>query len=192
MAQAQTPAVQLPKVQRLVDSLFTAQGQVQQAITAASADSSRQQLHITYQALLQRHQAVLEGMLKEVGFPDETKVGSASSLRYTLMVAQCKQQPKFQERVLHRMKPLVGKGADPSAYAILLDQVELAAGRAQVYGTQLVYEGNEMGRQVRKPLVEPAKVDERRMAIGLPPLMDYLATQNKGHQPSNKQPKRVK
>ena len=53
------------------------------------------------------------------------------------------------------------------------DRVALAEGRPQTYGSQLRQNGND-SRLFVSPLLDPDHVDERRAAIGLPPMAEYL------------------
>lgn len=72
------------------------------------------------------------------------------------------------ERAFHAGK-LFPEAAD--AVALLTDRVRVNEGRPQVYGTQVSFEN---GRAVLKPIEDEARVDDRRAALGLPPLSEYL------------------
>jgi hypothetical protein len=52
--------------------------------------------------------------------------------------------------------------------AVLEDRIRVLEGRPQRYGTQ--YDWDERGEMSPLPIEEPAGVDERRRAIGLPRL----------------------
>ena len=54
---------------------------------------------------------------------------------------------------------------------MLTDRLEVKAGRPQIYGTQLSLRN---GRWVLDPIVDSARVDERRSKMGLPSLAEYL------------------
>lgn len=56
--------------------------------------------------------------------------------------------------------------------AYLTDRVLLFEGRQQVYGTQLAARG---GKWVPDNLRDPGTADERRAAVGMTPLAEYLA-----------------
>ena len=62
---------------------------------------------------------------------------------------------------------------DGQPYALLYDRLQLMSGGRQRYGTQVVVRKD--GSQVVSRLEAPDRVDERRRAIGLGPLADYLA-----------------
>ena len=57
------------------------------------------------------------------------------------------------------------------AVAMLIDRVEVKAGRPQIYGTQLSLKD---GRLVLDPIADSATVDTRRQRLGLLPLAEYL------------------
>jgi hypothetical protein len=78
----------------------------------------------------------------------------------------------YQQRYLPMLRAAVARGdASPLELAMLEDRVRVGEGRPQRYGSQI--------RQV-VPVAEPypiedrAHVDERRAAVGLMPLADYL------------------
>lgn len=57
--------------------------------------------------------------------------------------------------------------------ALIEDRVALAEGQPQTYGSQLSQSSND-SRWFVSPLADPDHVDERRAAIGLPPMAEYL------------------
>jgi len=69
--------------------------------------------------------------------------------------------------------------ASAAHYAYLTDRVQVAEGRPQVYGTQF--------HNALQPLSieDPARVDERRAEVGLPPLAEYVEQMGKA---SSQQP----
>lgn len=65
------------------------------------------------------------------------------------------------------------KKAPAGQLALMEDRVALAEGRPQTYGSQLRQNGNDP-RLFVCPLADPDHVDERRAAVGLPPMAEYL------------------
>jgi hypothetical protein len=55
--------------------------------------------------------------------------------------------------------------------AALEDEVALAEQGTQIYGTEISITG---GRAVIPPVVDPARLDERRASVGLPPMSEYI------------------
>jgi hypothetical protein len=73
------------------------------------------------------------------------------------------------------IREAVKKGnADPANLALLEDRVALRQGKKQIYGTQLAYD-ETTGESYVQPLEDPDNVDNRRAAIGLETLQDYLS-----------------
>ena len=70
------------------------------------------------------------------------------------------------------MKAEVDKNnASGSAFAYLVDRINLNEGREQVYGTQVIME--QSGTRL-KPCIDIINLDKRRLAVGLSPIKDYL------------------
>lgn len=73
------------------------------------------------------------------------------------------------------MRAAVKEGkARASSLALLEDRVALGEGRPQIYGSQVIRDHTHGGRYYVRPLVDPDKVDERRAAVGLGLLKDYV------------------
>ena len=56
--------------------------------------------------------------------------------------------------------------------ALLEDRVALREGRKQIYGSQLITDSTNKTKL--QPIEDPDHVDERRAAVGLGPLAEYL------------------
>jgi hypothetical protein len=115
----------------------------------------------------------LAALLQERGWPLRSEVGEDGSLAAWLIAQHADQDPPFQRRCLGLLAEAVQQGeADPSHLAYLTDRVGLAENRGQLYGTQIV--AGPDGYRPRE-LADPERVDERRAAVGLPSLAEYLA-----------------
>jgi hypothetical protein len=80
-----------------------------------------------------------------------------------------------QEHYLPMMRTAVADGnAYPADLALLEDRVALGEGKRQIYGSQIGRD-NDTGEFYVSPLEDPDHVDERRAAVGLGPLADYVA-----------------
>lgn len=78
-----------------------------------------------------------------------------------------------QQRHLPALRTALQIGqADPVQVAMLEDRVRMGEGRPQLYGSQLSSRDGEP--MALYPVEDPAKLDARRAAIGLPPIDDYL------------------
>jgi hypothetical protein len=79
----------------------------------------------------------------------------------------------FQKEYLAFVQEEFQKGQAPGdAVALLTDVTRVAEGQRQLYGTQINIED---GRLVVQPIEDEARVDERRAALGLGTLAEYVA-----------------
>jgi len=96
----------------------------------------------------------------------------AEVARHAWLIVQHSPDEAFQRTVTARMRPLVASGdARGADYALLYDRTEMAAGRPQLYGSQMTCSG---GRWQTATTAEPAGVDRRRADMGLRPVAEYL------------------
>jgi hypothetical protein len=119
-----------------------------------------------------RNVARLREILKAYGWPGKAVVGTdGAGAAWT--VAQHGGQLFLQQTV-----PLMRAAADHgdldwSLVATSIDRVLLGEGKQQVYGTQFDTEGDKCAP---KNVAEPARLDERRKAVGLGPISEYAQT----------------
>ena len=115
----------------------------------------------------------LKQVIAEHGWPGRSLVGEDGAHAVWLLVQHADAEPGFQRRCLDLLTTAAGVGeASPVEMAYLTDRVLLAEGQPQEYGTQAVAGGD---RWVPRDLRDPGTVDERRAAVSLGPLADYLA-----------------
>jgi hypothetical protein len=55
--------------------------------------------------------------------------------------------------------------------ALIEDEIALTAEGKQIYGTEITL---TEGKARLAPVADPAQIDERRTAVGLPPIEEYL------------------
>jgi hypothetical protein len=85
---------------------------------------------------------------------------------------------KTQEKYLPMMREAVKKGnARASSLALLEDRILLRTGKNQIYGSQIGTD-NKTNTNYVLPLDDPDNVDQRRAAVGLQPLADYISHWN--------------
>jgi len=115
----------------------------------------------------------LWGMLDDLeAWPGERLVGKDGA-HAAWLVAQLGDRG-LQERALEHLEVAVDCGdAPPAHYACLLDRVRMAAGRPQVYGSQVV--AGDDGDLTPWPIEDAAHVDQRRARVGLGPLAEHTA-----------------
>jgi hypothetical protein len=153
-----------PGLARVIDSLYLAD---QRTVSIKPADSAA----AAYQRAIRTNFPLVEKILHTYSYPTYSLVGQASGQHYFLLVQHSDFNLPFQQRALKLMRGAVRRHeASGQQYAYLVDRIALNQGKPQVYGTQVVMSGNT---QV-KPCLAPAKLNERRKAVGLEPIEDYL------------------
>jgi hypothetical protein len=130
------------------------------------------------QAVLQKMKAAdaanlpkVEAILAQHGWlgPDEIGPQASGALFLVIQHADLPVQQKYLPVMRAAVKAGKARGA---ALALLEDRVALAEGRPQTYGSQLRREGD--GPLFVQAIDDPDHVDERRAAVGLPPMVEYL------------------
>lgn len=115
--------------------------------------------------------------LKE-GFLGYDKVGKEGSHKFWLIVQHQDNYPAFQTMVLAKMKEDVDRNnASSKDYAYFVDRVKVNTGQLQIYGTQMQLNADSSSYEP-KPVIEPEKLNERRKAVGLSPIENYIRTMN--------------
>lgn len=183
---AQKKAAQ-PRLQATLDSLYTVETKLYQQVATARSDSARTVAEQARSRAVERHQYRVQALTVQYGFPTYAMVGEATSRRFGELVLRYSRLPELQQQVQQLMAKEVKKdNADDVTFAALTDVVELRAGRPQVYGTQLAYQGAKSGLVLREPLLDPTKLNARRASLGLDPAEAYLKKQKDKHQPKTK------
>lgn len=118
--------------------------------------------------------AWLKNVVAQVGWPGRSVAGEDGSHAAWLLAQHADRDPAFQRSCLDLIAEAAARAeASPVELAYLTDRVLLAEGKPQEYGTQA--EGREDGYRARR-LRDPEHVDERRAAMSLEPLNEYLAS----------------
>jgi hypothetical protein len=105
-------------------------------------------------------------------WPSKSLVGEDGAHAAWLIVQHAVHDRDLMKRCLAKIRELSRSEVSPSDVAYLTDRVELFERGKQVYGTQLRIEKDGV---VVEPIGDPANVDERRAAMGLGPLTEYVA-----------------
>lgn len=178
VAAAQDKPVLYPKLSQTIDSLYEADQRPMRAMMEHSvADSTSKRLIAAQFVNFARHQPVLEAIVRRYGYPGFRQVGEGSSNNFFTLVQHADKYPDFQQRMLRLMLPQVRQqNVNPSNYAYLTDRIALNAGRPQEYGTQLSYKA--VGEAFPRNLRDPQRVNQRRKALGMPALEEYLQKAN--------------
>jgi hypothetical protein len=130
-----------------------------------------------FQGVDRENTAELKALLKIYPWFTISEFGSEANQNAWLLVQHADMDPPFQRQVLTILEPLAAKGeTNPKNYAYLYDRVASsfqnpAERKLQRYGTQGMCSGP--GSWEPLPVENPDKLDERRAAIGLPPMAEY-------------------
>ncbi|OGX91455.1 DUF6624 domain-containing protein [Hymenobacter coccineus] len=179
--------IEQPNFQSTLDSIYRVEAQVYQRWASAQGDSARTIAERACASTIERDQYRIRDLTARYGFPTYTMVGQTTSQRFGELVLRYNRLPELQQRLQRLMAKEIKKdNVDDMMFAILTDVIELGAGRPQVYGTQLAYQGDNAGLVAREPLLEPAKVNIRRATLGLAPLEGFLDDQKAKHKPTTK------
>ncbi|UQN06466.1 DUF6624 domain-containing protein [Deinococcus sp. QL22] len=118
--------------------------------------------------------AWLQRVLNESGWPSTNRTGSPELANNVWLLTQhADRKPSLQACVLDLLGQQRSTLPEARHFAYLTDRVLTGAGQLQVYGTQANYD--EVNKRLEpKPLVDPARVNERRARMGLESLEAYL------------------
>src|SRR5262249_25407524 len=155
----------------------------------AATDEARKEIDKELEPLLKQGQDVdrkntawLKGVVDKHGWPGKTLVGRDGAQAAWLLVQHADLDREVQKRCLPLVAEAVKKGeAQPTHLAYLTDRVRVGEGQKQVYGTQM---RTVDGKTEPAPIEDEAGVDERRKAVGLGPLADYIKSFQKGVPPA--------
>ena len=122
-------------------------------------------------AIDSENMSALKTIIKDRGWPGSNIVGEEAAKAAFLILQHASLQD--QEEFLPLFKTAVSEGnALPRNLALLEDRVRLAKGLKQLYGSQVSAGPDGVVRL--DPIENPETVNQRREAIGLPPIEEYL------------------
>jgi hypothetical protein len=114
----------------------------------------------------------LKDVIATYGWPGKSLVGVDGANAAWLLVQHADADPAFQRHCLGLLTTAAEAGeATGQELAYLTDRVLLAEGQQQVYGSQVQHQD---GAWRPCDLGDPGRVDQRRAAVGLEPLAEYL------------------
>lgn len=126
-----------------------------------------------------RQRTRLAQIVADQGWPTISQVGRTGAKAAWVTVQHADDDPEFQQRMLPILHEAAGCGeAFGSDVAFLVDRVLVNAGHPQRYGTQFHF---PQGWPVPRPMEDPARVDERRAAMGMAPIAEYVRTARDYH-----------
>lgn len=169
--------IENPALSKLIDELAAEDQKPYQKLQKGEITTA--QAEKEFNETTRRNYVQLKKIVEEYGFPTFRMVGEKSSNNFWMMVQHSDFDVEFQERILKLMLEAVKtKNASAQNYAYLTDRVRINRKQPQIYGTQLTVVDVNKGYEL-KPVENPARLDQRRKAIGLPPIKEYLKNSNK-------------
>lgn len=143
-----------------------------QAVRAPFGEG-RQLTEAEFRAISERDAADtkrLSEILDEYGFPGVKLVGINATRAFVTMLVHSPSL-ELQKRALpHVERAVRRKEIPPDDFAMLTDDVLTHEQKPQLYGTNFNFAGDKVALA---PTQNPARLDERRRKIGLPPVRDY-------------------
>ena len=123
------------------------------------------------EAVHRKNASRLREIIAGVGWPDTELVGPDGTLAAWFIAQHAIGEPDFQRKALGYVQDKVREGKVPPAQeAYLYDRIAMYEGRPQRYGTQLLPCPD--GQDRRWQTEDPERLNERRAAMGLPPVAD--------------------
>jgi hypothetical protein len=115
--------------------------------------------------------ARLQEIVQAYGWPDSVRVGGEAA-QAAFLILQHSPVHEFQQEMLPVVEDLAMKGSMPRGeVAMLIDRVLMHGDLPQRYGTQFSLVD---GRWVLHPVEDEVGLDERRKAVGLPTMEEYM------------------
>lgn len=113
----------------------------------------------------------LAAIVEQAGWPGRALVGEDGAEAAWRVLQHAVGSPPLQRGCLPLLRRAAARGEVPGAYpAWLEDRIAFSERRPQRYGTQ--FDWDRVGRMSAWPIDEPEDVDERRAAVGLPPVAE--------------------
>ena len=120
----------------------------------------------------------LKDVVQKHGWPGKSLVGPAGAKNAWLLVQHADKDREFQQECLTKMEKLPQGEVSPKDIAYLTDRILNGTGKKQKYGTQAFL---KEGKLIVYPIDDEGHVDDRRRAIGLGPLAEYLSLMEKAY-----------
>ncbi len=124
-----------------------------------------------------RNTEAMKNIIAQIGWPTVSKVGMKASHAAWLLVQHADKDVAFQEHCLSLMQAEPPSEVELRDVAYLTDRIRVNSGRGQVYGTQMNETRDESGQTIAyepQPIEDRERVDERRAAMGMGPLQEYV------------------
>lgn len=168
------PKVELPEVATELEKMVEEDQKLRnEMIEAGKKTAGKMDMALVEKMSLvdEKNTARMKQIVAKHGWPGKTLVGQAGAANAWLLVQHADKDREFQKKCLGLMEAMPKGEVDPKNLAYLVDRVLVAEKKKQKYGTQLMQKD---GKMVPQPIEDEATVDERRKAIGLGTLAEYI------------------
>ena len=115
----------------------------------------------------------IAAIIDKFGWLGADEIGSSGNTTFFMVIQHSDIQTQDKYLPVMRAAAVNGKAALKSL-ALLEDRVALHHGNRQVYGSQVIWDMKTNHYQVA-PLENPEQVNQRRAAMGLPSMTEYLS-----------------
>ena len=115
----------------------------------------------------------MKAIVARYGWPGNSLVGQDGANAAWLLVQHADRDLAFQAQCLALMNAMATDEVARPDLALLTDRVLVAQGKKQRYGTQFGGIVGQPDSMTMKPTEDEAHLDERRAAMGLPPIAEY-------------------
>lgn len=130
--------------------------------------------HPAMEALHLAHAERLQAIMLQIGYPTPEKVGAEGHQAAWLVIQHAISRPTFMRYAATQLSEAVEAGTgDAQHLAYLQDRIAVLSGAPQRYGTQFDWDAD--GQLSPLTIDDPAAVDARRKALGLPSLAAQTA-----------------
>ena len=121
----------------------------------------------------ERNARRLHRIIESVGWPGTDLVGPEGAEAAWIILQHAIAEPGLLRRALPLLQTAASEGrASPRHAAMLEDRIRFFEGRPQRYGTQFDWDAD--GKLSAGEVDDPQRLDERRHAVGLPPLAEQM------------------
>lgn len=109
-------------------------------------------------------------ILDRYGFPGVELVGIRATRAFIVMLLHSPSLELMKRALPHVERAVRRRELPPDDFATLSDRVLVNEGKPQLYGSNFNFVGD---RAVLGKTQDPARIDERRRKLGLPPIREY-------------------
>jgi len=165
---------------RQLDSIYQLDQSVRIAYMQALKDSTSATVADSLLKVMRQTDAQnlikVETIIKQHGWLSPQKVGITAAQGLFLVIQHA--DLKTQERFLPMIRKAEKKGDILSSnLAILEDRIDMRNGKKQTYGSQGITDA-KTGKKYIYPIIDVDNLDQRRKAMGMPPMKDYVPSWN--------------